>query len=321
MTTPQSVLRSSIPARFRRPVPAEPTEYRSTWEHVAFYLFTIVPFLALAGGIALAATWHSITLLDAGLAVVMYVITGLGVTVGYHRHFTHGSFKAKRPLRIALAIAGSLAIEGGILRWVADHRKHHRYSDGAGDPHSPWRFGTSPMAVLRGFWWAHTGWLFDRNQVVKEKYAPDLAADPAMVRIHRLFPMWVAISLLLPPAVAYAVTGGSWRAAATEFLWASLVRVFLLHHVTYSINSVCHMMGRRPFRTRDRSTNVWPLAVLSFGESWHNLHHADPTCARHGALPRQVDSSARLIKWFERVGWVWDVRWPDEERLAARRAD
>ena len=161
-----------------------------------------------------------------------------------------------RPLKIALAFAGSLAIEGGILRWVADHRKHHRYSDGPGDPHSPWRFGTSPRAVLRGFWWAHTGWLFDRNQVVKERYAPDLAADPDLARIHRLFPLWVAISLLLPPAIAFAATGGSLDGGRHRVPVGVLVRVFLLHHVTYSINSICHMVGRpavphpRPQRQR-----------------------------------------------------------------------
>jgi stearoyl-CoA desaturase (delta-9 desaturase) len=294
-------------------------EYRSWWEHAAFYLFIWVPFFAILAAVGLAIRGHAISLLSIGLAVGFYVVTAHGITIGYHRMLTHRSFKPRRGLKIALSISGAMAIQGGPIRWVADHRKHHQNSDGPDDPHSPWRFGTGPRALARGLWWAHTGWLFQREQAVKSAYAPDLLADSDLVLIHRLFPLWVALSVLAPPAIALAITG-SWAAAAGALLWASGVRIFLLHHVTFAINSICHVAGNRPFTTRDRSTNFWPLALLSMGESWHNLHHADPTCARHGVRRGQVDSSARLIRWFELAGWASDVRWPQEDRLRRRTA-
>jgi stearoyl-CoA desaturase (delta-9 desaturase) len=294
-------------------------EYRPRWEHVAFYVFVWVPLGAVFAGLALAAAGRTLSWLSLGLAVGFYVVTAHGVTVGYHRLFTHSAFKANRALKIGLAIAGSMAIQGGVIRWVADHRKHHQHSDGPLDPHSPWRFGGGPRQLARGLYWAHTGWLFQREQAVKAAYAPDLLADPDMVVIHRLFPLWVSISVLGPPAIALMVTG-SWAAAASALLWASAVRIFLLHHVTFAINSVCHVAGRRPFRTRDRSTNFWPLALLSMGESWHNMHHSDPTCARHGVDRGQIDSSARVIALFEALGWATDVRWPKSSRLQRARS-
>jgi stearoyl-CoA desaturase (Delta-9 desaturase) len=256
---------------------------------------------------------------DVALALLMYVISGLGITVGFHRYFTHGSFRANRGLKIALALAGSLAIEGPVIRWVADHRRHHAFSDREGDPHSPWRYGETLGALTKGLWHAHTGWLFDREQTNPRKYAPDLLRDPDVDRVSRAFPALVAVSMLLPPLLGGLLTW-SWQGALSAFFWASLVRVALLHHVTWSINSICHALGNRPFASRDRSGNVWWLAVASFGESWHNLHHADPTCARHGVLKGQVDISARTIWLFERLGWATQVRWPKADRLAARRA-
>jgi stearoyl-CoA desaturase (delta-9 desaturase) len=163
--------------------------------------------------------------------------------------------------------------------------------------------------LSRGLWWSHTGWLFDRKQAVKERYAPDLINDPDLAKVHALFPLWVALSVLAPPAIAWVVTGSK-TVALGALLWASLVRIFVLHHVTFAINSVCHVAGRRPYPTRDRSTNFWPLAVLSMGESWHNFHHSQPTSARHGVGRGQLDSSARLIRVFEMLGWATDVRWP-----------
>jgi stearoyl-CoA desaturase (Delta-9 desaturase) len=262
---------------------------------------------------------HGLSWLDLTLAVVFYAVSGHGITVGFHRYLTHGSFKANRALRTALAAAGSLAIEGPPIRWVADHRRHHAFSDAEGDPHSPWRYGTSFRALTKGVWYAHIGWLFDVEQTDQKRFCPDLLADRDVVRVNRLFPAMVAISMLLP-----AVLGGllTWSitGAVTAFFWASLVRVALLHHVTWSINSICHTWGKRPFITSDRAVNVSWLAVLSMGESWHNLHHADPTCARHGVDKGQLDSSARLIRWFEKAGWAHDVRWPKKARLDARRA-
>lgn len=294
-------------------------EQKRSVEQIALLLFITVPFLALLAAVPLA--WgRGVSWLDLGLMVFMYFLTCHGITIGFHRYFTHGSFKAKRPLRIALAVMGSMAVEGPLVRWVADHRKHHRFSDHEGDPHSPWRFGETVPALMKGLWWAHIGWLFDEEQTDQQKYAPDLIKDPAIRRISRDFVLWTVVSLAIPPLVGGLVTL-SWWGAFTAFFWGSLVRVALLHHVTWSINSICHAVGKRPFRSRDRSGNVWWLAVLSCGESWHNLHHADPTSARHGVLRGQVDSSARLIRWFERLGWASDVRWPSDGRIDARRKE
>ncbi|WP_030297037.1 acyl-CoA desaturase [Streptomyces katrae] len=294
-------------------------ESKRSVEQIALLLFIVVPFLALLAAIPLAWGW-GVSWLDVGLMVFMYFLACHGITIGFHRYFTHGSFKAKRPLRIVLAVMGSMAVEGPLVRWVADHRKHHKFSDHEGDPHSPWRFGESVPALMKGLAWAHIGWLFDEEQTNQQKYAPDLIKDPAIRRISRDFVLWTIVSLAIPPLVGGLVTM-SWWGAFTAFFWGSLVRVALLHHVTWSINSICHAVGKRPFRSRDRSGNVWWLAVLSCGESWHNLHHADPTSARHGVLRGQVDSSARLIRWFELAGWATDVRWPSKDRIDARRRE
>ena len=236
--------------------------------------------------------------LDLALGALFFAVAAHGITIGFHRAFTHGSFTPNRPLKIALAIAGSLAIEGPVARWVADHRTHHAFSDAEGDPHSPWAYGESARGLAKGFLVAHTGWLFDVEQTPIEKYAPDLLRDDDVVRISRPFPLWVAVSLLAPALLGGLLTW-SWHGALSAFFWASLVRIALVHHVTWSINSVCHIGGKHPFRTRDRSGNVAWLAPLSGGESWHNLHHSDPTAARHGVLRGQVDTSARLIEPFE----------------------
>jgi stearoyl-CoA desaturase (Delta-9 desaturase) len=290
---------------------------KGTFEKVLMGVFIAVPLLAVVAAVPFAWGW-GLGWTDLAIMFVMYGVSGLGVTVGYHRHFTHGSFKAKRPLRIAMAIAGGLSIEMSVIDWVAVHRRHHKYSDQENDPHSPWRFGNDWRALTKGLIWAHMGWLFDSRRTSPQKFCPDLVADNDMRRISRFFPGLVAISLLLPAALGGLLTM-SWWGALTGFFWGALVRVSLLHHVTWSINSICHAMGEEEFEARDKSRNVWWLAIPSFGESWHNLHHADPTCARHGVLPGQIDSSARTIWLFEKLGWVWDVRWPNPERLAAKR--
>ncbi len=291
---------------------------QTTKERVAIALFVGVPFVALVAAVPVAwgwgLGWH-----DLVIAALMYAVSGHGVTVGFHRLFTHRSFKAVRALRVALAIAGSLAVEGPVIRWVADHRRHHKFSDKEGDPHSPWRYGTNIAALIKGLIFAHMGWLFDVEQTDQKQYAPDLLKDRAILRVSRAFPWLVAASLLVPPLIG-GLWSWSWQGAATAFFWGTLVRISLLHHVTWSINSICHAVGERPFNSRDKSGNVWWLAVLSMGESWHNLHHADPTSARHGVLRGQVDSSARVIWLFEKFGWVRDVRWPSVARVEARRA-
>jgi stearoyl-CoA desaturase (delta-9 desaturase) len=294
------------------------TEFQARWEQIALGIFVFVPLLSVfAAGFVLWGNGLSWT--DVILSAVFYLVAMHGITVGFHRYFTHGSFKANRWLRIGLAVAGSLAIQGPVTRWVADHRRHHAYSDEEGDPHSPWRYGGGVKGLTKGLLHAHVLWLFDTEQTDQKRFSPDLLADEDIVKVGRLFPMFVAISLLLPALLGGLITM-SFTGALSAFFWASIVRVGLLHHVTWSINSICHTWGERPFLTKDRAVNVWWLAVASGGESWHNLHHADPTCARHGVDKGQFDSSARLIQLFEKLGWAHDVRWPKPERLAARRA-
>ncbi len=224
-------------------------------------LAVAVPLLALIAAVPLAWGW-GITWIDIGLALGFYFLSGLGVTIGFHRHFTHRSFKANRPLRIGLAIAGSMAFQGDVITWVADHRRHHAYADKEGDPHSPWLFGTSPLAVAKGFYHSHIGWLFAKNPTNLDRFAPDLIADRDIARISRQFPLWTLVSLLAPAVLGGLITMSFWG-ALTGFFWAGLVRIAVLHHVTWSINSICHMVGTRPFTRRDRSTNVWVLAIAS----------------------------------------------------------
>jgi stearoyl-CoA desaturase (delta-9 desaturase) len=287
-------------------------------ERTLVALFVVVPMLAVLAAIPVAWVWGLLGWREIVIAVVFYAISGLGISMGFHRYFTHGSFKAVRGFKIALAVAGTLAIEGPLLTWVADHRRHHKYSDKEGDPHSPWRFGSDWKALTKGLGFAHIGWLFDRSRTSQAKFCPDWLADSDIRRIDRWFPGLVAVSLLAPAAIGGLWTW-SWQGALITFFWASLVRIAFLHHVTWSINSICHTFGKEEFEVRDKSRNVNWLAILSFGESWHNLHHADPTCARHGVLKGQIDIAARLIWMAEKLGWVYDVRWPDETRLTGRR--
>ncbi|MEV6756627.1 acyl-CoA desaturase [Streptomyces sp. NPDC051214] len=282
-------------------------------------VIVVLPFVALG-----AAGWllwgRLIHPADIVLGIALYVITGLGVTVGFHRGLTHGSYRALRPLRVALAVAGSMSFQGDVVSWVATHRRHHAFTDRPGDPHSPYRYGTHLRGQLRGLLHAHIGWLFRNDPTSAERYTPDLLADRDIRAVSRAFPALCLLTLALPLGLGWAI-GGSWLHGVTALLWAGLVRIALLQHVTWSVNSLCHMIGERPFRTRrhDRATNLWPLALLSFGESWHNLHHADPTSARHGVGRGQLDPSAAVIRLLERLGLVHDVRWPTPDRVDARR--
>jgi stearoyl-CoA desaturase (delta-9 desaturase) len=319
MTPPTSGTVAPAPSQAHEPELVTATwggDIQSRKEQIALAVFIVVPFLAVAAAVPVAwGGWLGWT--DIAIMFVMYAVTGHGITVGFHRLFTHKSFKPNRAVKIFWAVAGSMAIQGPVIRWVADHRKHHKFSDRDGDPHSPWRYGNDIKALAKGFWYAHMMWLFNPEQTPQRKYAPDLMKDRDIVKISRQFPIWVAVSLLLPALLGGVLTM-SWQGALTAFFWGSLVRVSLLHHVTWSINSICHTIGERPFLSRDKSANVWWLAIPSMGESWHNLHHADPTCARHGVLPGQVDTSARIIWLMEKLGWVNDVRWPVKERIASK---
>jgi stearoyl-CoA desaturase (Delta-9 desaturase) len=286
-------------------------------QRVALLVLTIGPFAGFVAAIAIL--WgRGIGVVDLALLVVFYVLSGLGVTVGYHRLLTHRSFRAPRPVRAWFAVAGSLAIEGSVISWVAAHRRHHAFADVEGDPHSP-HLGEEEglVGMLKGLWHAHVGWLFDEEKTSIERWAPDLLKDPVMTRIDRLFPALAAVSLVLPAVAGFAFTGTLWG-AVTAFLWGGLARVFLLHHMTWSVNSICHYFGKRPFETTDLSTNNWPLALLSFGESWHNNHHAFPTSAIHGLGRWQIDPSGFVIRALERMGLARDVKRVTREQVAGK---
>ena len=298
---------------------SEPVQVNSRAMRITIAVFVIIPLLAVIAAIPVAwGGWLGWT--DIALMVLFYSITAIGITVGYHRYFTHGSFKTNRTIKIILAIMGSMALQGSIAQWVADHRKHHKYSDEVGDPHSPWRYGTSKRAVAKGLYYAHVGWLFDENQSPVVKYAPDIAGDADLRAISRWFP-GIAVMTLLLPAILGGLITWSWAGALTAFFWATLIRVALVHHITWSVNSICHVFGTRPFDSRDLSTNVWWLAIPALGESWHSLHHAEPTAARHGVLKGQMDISAWLIRGLEVTNLASDVRWPKPERVAAKLVD
>lgn len=253
---------------------------------------------------------------ELAILAVGYLLTGLGVTVGFHRLFTHRSFETYPAVRYAFAVLGQLAIEGNVITWVADHRKHHRFSDHEGDPHSPHAgFGDGVWEALRGLWHAHTGWLFSlEGRAEQAKYAKDLLQDRGMRIIAKLFlPMMVA-SLLIPALVGWALIGG-WYGFLSGLVWGGAIRIFLLHHITFSINSICHFWGQRRFRCEDESRNVWWLSWISFGESWHNNHHAFPTSASHGLRLRELDPGALAIWAMEKLGLAWQVvRIPPEKQ-------
>jgi len=284
-------------------------------------LIVLGPFAGLA--VAMWMQWgRGLRPADLGIAAFFYLLTGFGVTTGFHRCLTHRGYAARPGLRAVLAIAGSMSFQGQVIGWVAVHRRHHAFADRPGDPHSPYRYGAGLLGQLRGLAHAHVGWLFGIDATDAERYAPDLLADPLMRRISRAFPLLCAVSLVLPALAGLAIGRGSLGAACSALLWAGLVRVLLLQHVTWSVNSLCHLLGNRPYTTRrhDRATNLWPLALLSLGESWHNTHHSDPTCARHGVDRGQIDPSAALIRLFELLGWARDVRWPVAARLEEHRS-
>jgi stearoyl-CoA desaturase (delta-9 desaturase) len=281
-------------------------------------LVTALPMLAL--GAAVWLSWDgALHPSDAVVFVILYALTGLGVTVGFHRLLTHRSFKTGRAVRAAFAIAGSAAIEGPVISWVADHRKHHAFADVPGDPHSPHvDHGVGLAGAVRGLLHAHVGWLFRHDQRgARDRYAPDLMADPVLRFVDRTFVVWALSGLALAFGLGYLL-GGSLAAGLTGLLWGGGIRMFVLHHVTYSINSICHVFGRRRFATEDESRNVFWLSLFSFGESWHNNHHAFPTSARHGLGRWEVDPSALVIRGLAACGLAWDVVGVSPERQRSR---
>ena len=278
---------------------------------------TVIPFAAFIT--AVVTLWgHGLSGVDAITMLVLYLWTGLGVTIGYHRLLTHQSFDAPRWLRYTLATAGSMAVQGSVIAWVADHRRHHAYADKPGDPHSPHLEEEEGLrGIAKGLFHAHMGWLFKPEQSAPERWCPDLLKDPGMVRINRFFPLLATLSFVIPAMVGLVVTG-TLTGALTTLLWAGLVRVFFLHHVTWSVNSICHYYGNRPFDTTDESTNNWMLSLISFGESWHNTHHAFPSSAVHGIGKWQIDVSGLIIRGLERIGVVRSVKTVSSRQLDKR---
>jgi stearoyl-CoA desaturase (Delta-9 desaturase) len=291
-----------------------------TRDRIATGIVTAVPILAL--GFVVWQVWGDfLRWSDVVVFAIMYLATGLGITVGFHRYFTHRSFKTSRPVRAILAVLGSAAIEGPVISWVADHRKHHTFADQEGDPHSPHvDHGVGWRGAFKGLLHAHVGWLFIHTQRgLRRRYARDLVDDPIVNFVDRKFFVWAIGGLLVAFALGWAI-GGSLYAGLTGLLWGGAVRMLVVHHVTFSINSLCHFFGRRRFETDDESRNLLWLAPFSFGESWHNNHHAFPTSAEHGMRKWEIDPSALLIRGLEKVGLVWDVVRVDRERQERRAA-
>jgi stearoyl-CoA desaturase (delta-9 desaturase) len=317
----QTTLSPATPLETARPRGTDisiATDRRRRWQNLITGTIVFGPLLAVAWVAIAALGGHFVSWDTLVVASAFYVVTVLGVTVGFHRLFTHHSFVARRPLKVALAVAGSMSLQGSLIGWVATHRRHHMFSDQPGDPHSPVWPAHRRSSRLAGFVHAHFGWFFAREDSVRERFAPDLLADPDLVWVDRLFVPLCIASLALPFVIGYLLTG-TMGGAFGVLLWAGVLRIAFLHQVTWSTNSVCHMFGRRPFRSNDRSTNFAPLALLSMGESWHNAHHAFPSLARHGVDRNQLDLSAILIRRFEKLGWVSRVRWPDPARLETKR--
>jgi stearoyl-CoA desaturase (Delta-9 desaturase) len=275
----------------------------------------VVPFAGVI--VAIVLLWDSfINWTTVIVMLAMYLISGFGVTVGFHRLLTHRSFQTYPWLERAFAIAGSLSVQGSVLDWVADHRKHHAHTDEEGDPHSP---HVGHGHGLRGFIHAHCGWLMEtQGQADWKKYARDLYDDPAMRKIGRRFPLWVVLSLLIPTVLCWALEGFTAKGALEGFLWAGLVRIFLVHHITWSINSICHIFGQRRFDIEDKSTNVWWLAPFSFGEAWHHNHHAFPRSAFHGLKWYELDFAGILIRGLKSVKLAWNVVEISPERQAQK---
>lgn len=289
-----------------------------------------IPFVGLVAAVVLlwgvAFNWVYLGILGG-----MYILTAIGITVGYHRLFTHRSFQTSRPVAAILAALGSMAVEGPLLQWVATHRRHHQHSDDEADPHSPHTHGAGFRGTVRGMWYAHMGWLFSAHTFVPSsdrtsrvphglaRYVKDLRKDPLYRWMNRSFSLWVVVGLLIP-AVLGGVLTMSWMGVLLGFIWGGLVRVLLVHHVTWSINSVCHIWGSKPFRSHDESRNNPIFGVLAMGEGWHNNHHAFPTSARHGLRWWQIDVSYMIIRAMALVGLARDVRTPTPERIAAKRS-
>jgi len=291
---------------------------RTGWGQKSIMLaLTIIPFVGFLAAVVLlwnlAVNWTDLILLG-----ILYVLCGLGITVGFHRMLTHQAFEAVPPLKFLLLMFGSMAIQGAAITWAVDHRQHHAHSDKEGDPHSPHHgFARGPLGAIKGLLHAHMGWMFRHNRTDQERYGKDILQDRLTMTVSRLFPLWAVLTFVVPFVLGGLLTL-SWKGAVTGLVWGGLVRLFFNHHVTWSVNSICHFFGKRPFTTSDQSTNNWVLALPSLGESWHHNHHVFPTSAFHGLSWRQVDLSGWMIAVWEKIGLVRNVRKPTTEQIGRK---
>jgi stearoyl-CoA desaturase (delta-9 desaturase) len=284
---------------------------------VTTLLAVILPLVGLVAAVFFLWGW-GFSWVELGLLLGMYALTALGVTVGFHRLFTHRAFETNRVVQFILGVLGSMSVQGPLLKWVALHRRHHEHSDRPGDPHSPHFHGRGVPGLLRGLWHAHLGWMFQPDPPDLPRYVKDLRHSALLRMVSALFPVWVAAGLLLPGVLGGLLTG-TWVGAWYGLAWGGLARIFLVHHVTWSVNSVCHLWGRQPYGSGDQSRNNFVFGVLALGEGWHNTHHAFPTSARHGLRWWQVDVSYWVIRTLALVGLAWNVRVPTKQAQAQER--
>jgi stearoyl-CoA desaturase (delta-9 desaturase) len=295
--------------------PADPRAVRI--QKIVMLIMTIGPLVGVVTAMVQLWGW-GLSGIDLGLFLGLYIVTGLGITVGYHRLFTHKSFNAPMPVRVFWAIAGSLAVQGSVIDWVATHRRHHAYSDELGDPHSPHLDAADGVkGVLRGLYHAHLGWMFKGDATLAETWAPDLLREEPIVAVDKAFPRLMIATFVLPAVLGGLLSMSLWG-AVTGLVWGGLVRMFLLHHVTWAINSICHFYGTRPFESRDEARNNPVMALLAFGEGWHNAHHAFPASARHGLRWWEFDLSWITIRAMQLVGLARDIKLPSPTQLARK---
>ena len=306
--TPEpNTVRVARPPAESSPAPQAP-QPMGLGQRVANLVAVTVPVLGLVA--AIVFLWgRGFSWVDLGLLLGMYAVTAVGITVGFHRLFTHRSFEANRAVQFVLAALGSMAVQGPLLKWVAFHRRHHQHSDTHDDPHSPHHHGAGPLGLLRGLWHAHLGWVFLSDPPHLSRYVKDLRQSRLLRYVSALFPLWVLAGLTIPTVLGGVLTL-SWSGALFGLVWGGLVRIFLVHHVTWSVNSVCHLWGGRPYRSDDESRNNFLFGVLALGEGWHNNHHAFQNSARHGLRWWQIDVSWYVIRALALVGLAWRIKLP-----------
>lgn len=298
------------------PLAEDQAERISLGVRLANLTAVVVPLLGLIAAAASVWGW-GFSWVELGLLLGLYSLTVLGITVGFHRLFTHRSFETNQVVAFVLGVLGSMAVQGPLLKWVALHRRHHQHSDKPDDPHSPYTQGRGIVAVLRGVWHAHIGWLFEPDPPDLDRYVGDLRQNHLLRVVSALFPVWVLVGLLVPAVLGGLLTW-SWAGAVWGLVWGGLARIFLVHHVTWSVNSICHLWGRRPYRSNDQSRNNFLVGVLALGEGWHNTHHAFPTSARHGLRWWQIDVSYWVIRALTLFHLAWNLKVPSKQAQAAR---